>query len=228
MDKVPAPLDAQPVAQCMETLFGIKLAKYPELKNAINSMIRNGLIESVKTPPEGGKDSRGKVFIPKDQLTVLYNATLLHGVFSNAGQVKKIFTEEAVRVEVSQWLSELLIHRHSVVGVGLYPREVSDFINTLTGNADLRTHRLPNPFVELPQLSLGSFTSVMQGLLAQAASLSPGDSMMSAFLEGELEQAWKQAKKLQTDNSLLLKYQALIVSAYEEADDFDKTLDSFR
>ena len=70
--------------------------------------------------------------------------------------------------------------------------------------------RLPNPFHELPQLSIGNVTSVMQALLAQSAVLTDGEIMMLYHLNGELQKAYGAAPSLQTEHPVLSKYQSLI------------------
>ena len=82
------PHSALSLADCVDKLFGLKLSRYPKLKDALNSMSRNGLILHAKTAPMGGKDSRAKVYYPRGQLTTIFNATLLHGVFADPRLVK--------------------------------------------------------------------------------------------------------------------------------------------
>lgn len=224
------PADALSLAECINKLFGLKLARYPKLKHALESMSRNDLIDHVKTAPLGGKNSRGKVFYPRDQLTTIFNATLLHGFFADPKLVKELFLKPDKRLEMAQWLRTLLLDRNSVVGIGLISREVVRFLDLLDSDADLRSIRIANPFVELPQLSLDGVTSVMQGMMVQSAVLSAGDSMVVAYLNGELEQAWTLATALEirpTSHSILDKYRQLIIREYEAAIEFDKTLDLF-
>ena len=222
------PLGTLRLADCIDKLFGLKLSKYPKLKDALESMRRNEIIKAHTTAALGGKNSRGKVYYQKDQLTTIYNATLLYGIFADSLIVRDIFEKTTKRLEMTQWLSSLLQDRNSVVGIGLISQEVVRFLNVLGSDADLREVRLANPFVELPQLSLGSVTSIIQGMLIQSAVLSTGDSMMVAYLNGELERAWKLASELDTDNAILLLYRQLIINEYDAAVEFDETLDFFR
>lgn len=222
------PIGALSLAECVDKLFSLKLAQYPKLKDALNSMVRNKLIDHHKTAPMGGKNSRTKVYYPRDQLTTMFNATLLHGVFADPRLVKNIFIDTGTRQKMAQWLRTLLMDRNSVVGIGLISGEVVRFLEVLRSEDSLREVRLANPFVELPQLSLGGVSSIMQGLLVQGAVLPAGDSMMVAYLNGELERAWHHAKNLKTEHKTLLQYQQLIIQEYEAAVEFDSTLDFFK
>jgi len=70
--------------------------------------------------------------------------------------------------------------------------------------------------------------SLLKTLAAQTAVLSVGDSMMTHYLNGELERAFLAANQVVTDSPLLLKYRDLIISEYQDAKEFDDLLDFLR
>ncbi|MDB1124685.1 hypothetical protein [Vibrio algarum] len=85
---------------------------------------------------------------------------------------------------------------------------------------------LPNPFTELPQLSLSGMTSVTQALIAQSAVLSQGQTMMLHFFNDELELAYNASLNIDCSSPTLDRYRSLIHTRYNEAKSFDSLLDN--
>ena len=151
----------------------------------------------------GAGDGRERWYIHPDDEVLVWNAIVLQGLFG----APKI----------------------SVAGLGLYRHELSLLLDCLV-DSDLTQTKLPNPFVDAwPQMGLGPHQgSLLKTLAAQTAVLSVGDSMMTHYLNGEMERAYLAAKKVVTDSPLLLKYRDLIISEYQDAKEFDDLLDFLR
>ncbi|MBU3008593.1 hypothetical protein [Cobetia amphilecti] len=181
------------------------------------------------TPIGHGCDSRNRVRINPGDVTLLWNAILLQGIFGEPKVVIQLLEQEKMRTELVEWARELFFERQSLAGLGLLRQELIHLLERLP-DADLKTEELPNPFADaLPQMGLGHLQgNVLKGLAAQTAALSQGDSMMAAYLSGDLEKAYQQALPIETDNEVLAKYRKLIIRRYEDATSFDELLDTFR
>ena len=174
-------------------------------------------------------DSRTSVRINPADKTLQWNAVLLQGMFGEPKVVVAILTDPAKRNEYTEWARTLFLDRQSVVGLGLLRQELFEFLDRLP-QADLKAEKLPNPFAEaLPQMGIGPHKgNLLKTLATQTAALSIGDSMMTHYLNGSLEQAYEAACAVVTDNPLLLKYRDLIQVEFQEAKDFDDLLDLLR
>jgi len=187
------------------------------------------LIELDWVPLGVGKESRNRVLINPVHITMLWNAILLQGIFGEPKFVVDLLKPKANRQPLVDWAKELFLERQSLAGLGLLRQELVVFLDRLPV-ADLREETLPNPFADtLPQMGLGHLHgNLLKSLATQTAALSLGDSMMAHYLSGDLEQAYQQACKLQTESDLLLSYRDLVVREYNEAKDFYDLLRSLR
>lgn len=216
-------------AECVCRLFGIKLSHHTKLKNQLNSLTRNKLIKSEKEDSNLTPGSRGKVRIPISELPTVHNAVLLMGIFGDPKNTKRIFEDHVYRAEMANWVEALLFERQSIVGIDLYSEVVHQFIIHFSDETfNLKEHKLPTPFVALPQLALEGKSDIFQALLTQSAMQSASDSMMLAYLNNDIDKAYTLSLSVQTDNPALVKYQQLIQRKYQEAVDFEKTLEIFR
>ncbi|MBR9883492.1 MAG: hypothetical protein GYB21_07465 [Oceanospirillales bacterium] len=213
------------LADAIQKLFGIKLAKHKKFKEQMESLLRSDLIEYTKAPIPFTSSKRNHKFIERRHLTKLHNAALLHAFFPMPKLIAEIFNDQSKRVEKADVITLLLTGRHSVAGIGLLPNEVLGFLEVLKSDQDLTTSMLPNPFQELPQLSFGGISNVMQALLLQSAALSNADSMIAHYLNDDLEQAYKLASGVESDQEIVNLYKRRIIEAYEAASDFDRFLD---
>ena len=227
------------------------LSRHGALRNSLNTLA-NALCPSEKDSVNGGRkisrtkpclislhwqqqelsyhdDSRSSVRINPDDKTLLWNAILLQGVFGEPKVVVDILTDLAKRTEYTEWARTLFLERQSVVGLGLLRQELFGFLQQLPV-ADLKTERLPNPFADvLPQMGMGPHRgNLLKTLAAQTAALSMGDSMMTHYLNDDLEEAYKAACAVNTDNPFLLKYRDRIQAEFKEAKEFDDLLDLLR
>jgi len=219
------------LAQAVDILFGISLSKHPKIKTALTSLVRNKVIESITESPGGGRGSRGQSWVFRDQLNLLHNAVIIQGLFPSLSDIKKLLKSSGKcpdRQKYAGIAQAILIDKQSIVGISLLREEVKLFIDMLGSDIDLSKNKLPSPFETLPQLILPESTSAIQALLAQAAVLSAGDTMMIHYLNNDLKGAWAAAQQLQGDNSILNKYKALIEKKYAEAQEFDELLEIFR
>lgn len=187
------------------------------------------IIELAWQPLAYGKESRNRVQINPEHVTLLWNAILLQGVFGEPKLVVGFLKPKAKREPLVEWAQHLFLERHSVAGLGLLREELLLFLQRLP-LADLSLERLPNPFADvLPQMGIGHLNgNLLKALAAQTAALSQGDSMMAHYLSGDLEQAYRAALGIETSNELLQQYRALIICEYQQASAFDDLLDSLR
>jgi hypothetical protein len=214
------------VSEAAKELFGVKLSKYPKFKNAINALLKPVEIKHEKIEIISAAD-RKKTRIYRDQLTKLFNAVLLQAFFTPA-KIKPIFSNNKARQNAADAIELVMIERQSVLGLGLNAQEMMTFLEMLKGSEDLTITRLPNPFVELPQLSLDGVTNIMKELLTQSAALTECDSMVLHYLNDDIEIAYSKACDINSSNELVNKFKEKITQEYFTAKEFDETLDFFR
>jgi hypothetical protein len=222
--------DTITVAEAIEDhLFGIKLAKFPKFKDAINGLLKSELINHKKEDIDSDTSTgrRRRTLIYRDQLSKLHNAILLQAFFTPL-KIKNIFSDRVERLNAADSIEILMINRHSVLGVGVLSQEMMGFLDCLRSELDLSTTKLPIPFVELPQLSLDGISNVMKELLAQSAAMTESDSMVLSYLDNDLEKAYLLACEVQSSNKLVNKYKQKIIQEYQASLEFEKTLDFFR
>ncbi|HAS6481291.1 TPA: hypothetical protein GRR69_25320 [Vibrio parahaemolyticus] len=206
-------------------LFSVELSEHKSFKDLVYPLIRSKGFLIVNKEQMGIGSEKNHLLIARESLNKFHNAVLLQGFFADSKRVKAIFTDSGKRMEAAEFLNVILAGRQSIIGVGIQSEALEQFINIMKSSVSLSENRLPNPFYELPQLSIGNITSVMQALLAQSAVLSDGETMMLYYLNGDLEKAYEAASSLQTEHPVLSKYQSLISQQYLEANEFDNLLD---
>ncbi|WP_025626916.1 hypothetical protein [Vibrio parahaemolyticus] len=206
-------------------LFSVELSEHKSFKDLVYPLVRSKGFLIVNKEQVGIGSEKNHLLIARESLNKFHNAVLLQGFFADSKRVKAIFTDSGKRMEAAEFLNVILAGRQSIIGVGIQSEALEQFINIMKSSVSLSENRLPNPFYELPQLSIGNITSVMQALLAQSAVLSDGETMMLYYLNGDLEKAYEAASSLQTEHPVLSKYQSLISQQYLEANEFDNLLD---
>ncbi|HAS6902105.1 TPA: hypothetical protein I7286_18930 [Vibrio parahaemolyticus] len=206
-------------------LFSVELSEHKSFKDLVYPLVRSKGFLIVNKEQMGIGSEKNHLIIARESLNKFHNAVLLQGFFADSKRVKAIFTDSGKRMEAAEFLNVILAGRQSIIGVGIQSEALEQFINIMKSSVSLSENRLPNPFYELPQLSIGNITSVMQALLAQSAVLSDGETMMLYYLNGDLEKAYEAASSLQTEHPVLSKYQSLICQQYLEANEFDNLLD---
>lgn len=209
----------------IRALFSIELSEHKSFKDLVYPLVRSKGFLIVNKEQMGVGSEKNHLLIARESLNKFHNAVLLQGFFADSKRVKAIFTDSGKRMEAAEFLNVTLAGRQSIIGVGIQSEALEQFINTMKSSVSLSENRLPNPFYELPQLSIGNITSVMQALLAQSAVLSDGETMMLYYLNGDLEKAYEAASSLQAEHPVLSKYQSLITQQYLEASEFDNLLD---
>ncbi|MHA9725339.1 hypothetical protein [Vibrio parahaemolyticus] len=205
-------------------LFSVELSEHKSFKDLVYPLVRSKGFLIVNKEQMGIGSEKNHLLIARESLNKFHNAVLLQGFFADSKR-KAIFTDSGKRMEAAEFLNVILAGRQSIIGVGIQSEALEQFINIMKSSVSLSENRLPNPFYELPQLSIGNITSVMQALLAQSAVLSDGETMMLYYLNGDLEKAYEAASSLQTEHPVLSKYQSLISQQYLEANEFDNLLD---
>lgn|GEM_PF-2175116 len=217
--------DALSTPEAIRALFSIELSKHKGFKDLVYPLVRYKKFLKVHKVPIGESSSREQLLIDKCSLNKLYNAVLLQGFFADSKRVRDIFSNNVKRKEAADFLETVVCGRQSVIGISLQSEALIEFISNLKSDFSLSDDKMPNPFEQLPQLSLNGKTSLIQVLLVQSAVLSDGDTMMLNFLDGDLKKAYDAACKLESDDQTLIKYKAIIVQKYQEAKEFDKLLD---
>lgn len=217
-------------SEAVKLHFSITLAKHEAMRSDVGYLLKAMHKAGVITLKDEQLTHKKSWRILTKDMCAVRNAVLLQGVFTDAKLVIKLFNSAAERHSHAQWARELLLERQSVASLALAHENLLGFLKLLESGADLKTHELPNPFPEsLPQIGLASYGgNLLRALAVQTAALSVGDNMMLHYLNGELEQAFRCANTLDTDNALLLQYRSLIIREYEHAKEFDDLLDFFR
>lgn len=213
----------------IEILFNLKLSKHPTLKNTLNSYIRN---ETIKMYSEGGSgttNSRGKRYINADQKVKIHNVVVLDAFFGDTKFVKSLFETQAAKERAVDILNLLFHSRSSVADVSFSSTKVDELIDCLTTSCDLNTTQLPNPFEQnkLPQILLPELASLSTLSLGKVAAEESTNSYLNAYLDGNIELAYKTMPSDPTSVSAK-KLNKLIQSRYIELAEFEKTLDLFK
>ncbi|KZY96961.1 hypothetical protein A3746_04370 [Oleibacter sp. HI0075] len=211
------------IPDTIRDLFQIDLASENKfLKDKANSFRRNKLLKVV----EEERVQRKSVHLAPGQDIVLFNALLLDAVFSDPKYVKKIFEKPETRKDATQKLKSLLMERNTVTGIALSSDQTGAMISALEGELDLYTEKLPNPFATLPQVVLGQHTNLLNALLVQASVLDPLDSVLAAYVEGDIDRACELADQL-SDQSAVGPFIGLIRKQQVEVKRFKTLLDDF-
>ncbi|WP_221796213.1 hypothetical protein [Oceanobacter mangrovi] len=211
------------IPEAIRDMFGIESAAESKfLADKANSFHRNKLF---KVEKKSGVQ-RATTYISKEQEVVLFNALLLNSVFTDPKQVKQIFENPKARADAAETLRSMLLNRTTVCGMALASAETTLLVTSLEGNFDLYTEKLPNPFETLPQMLLGPHTNLLNALLAQASVLDPVDSVLAAWVAGDIERAYQLANKI--DNSEpVAPFLDMVRNRYHELQRFSKLLDDF-
>lgn len=211
------------IPEAIRDLFDIDTAAESSfLKDKANSFKRNGLLKV----EEEARVQRNSVYLAQGQETVLFNALVLNAVFPDPKYVKKIFEDRKSRAEASDIISNMLIKRSNVSGIALASAETAALVSYLEGDSDLYSEKLPNPFETLPQLAFGQHTNLLNVLLAQASMLDPLDSVLAAYVAGDIDKACNLAESIK-DQSAAKPFLDLIRKQHQEVKRFTKLLDDF-
>ena len=207
-------------------LFAIHVAKDSQfLKNKANSLVRNGLVKTVKDKHV----QRATVYLEdKSQLTVLHNALIINAIYLDPKEVKRIFEDTAYRAKCAETVNVLLSDMTSIMGVTLQNPMVLELVNALRSGDCLYQIKLPNPFSKLPQVALGSNTGLLQALLVQSSVLATTDSVLIAYLQQDWEKAYELCNHLDDSVLGIRELKQSIDSQLQEASDFDDLLDQMK
>lgn len=213
------------IPDALRVLFGSQvLVELPSLRTKANSFLRNGVV-NFKADLNVHKNTNT---IPESELDTLFNAMLLSSIFADSKEVKAVFFDAEKRANCVEVVKAMFTRQHSLAGIALSSSEASTFIACLEGDFDLRAERLPNPFKTLPQATLGTNTSLLRVLLAQAAILEPMDSILMKYLDGDWLEAKTLIDELDADSSGVAELKAEIEKKIKEAEEVDDLLDFMR
>ncbi|WP_041941343.1 hypothetical protein [Aliivibrio fischeri] len=208
-------------------LFKINLSENKAFKDLVYPLVRSKNFLKIKREQMAINSNKSHILISNESLIKIYNAVLLQGFFADTKRIKDIFMSQAKRKESAEFLDLVVSGRQSILAIEIQSKELTSLIAKLRSKEfDLCNEKLPNPFKELPQLSLNGITSVMQTLLAQSALLTQDESMMIHFFNNDLEKAYASSSLLTSNHPTLFAYQTHIKQKYNEAIEFDNLLDN--
>lgn len=213
------------VSDIVDELFNIQLSKYVNIKEMIDSSIRNKIIVSEKTYHPG--NTRPKIKVANNQRNIINNLIILQGIFTYK-DVKKIIESNNVRKEKAKFLQYLLYEGLTITEVSLIHENANTFFELLLGDDSLYDVRLPLPFDNLPQIAIPEMESVLQALAVKNLSFSTSNSMLAYYLNGELGKAWEVSKDTDFEEELLQSLKFMIQKEYHDSIEFNLLLDSLR
>ncbi len=207
-------------------LFKINLSENKSFKDLVYPLVRSKNFLKIKREQMAINSNKSHILISSDNLIKFHNAVLLQGFFADTKRIKDIFISQEKRKESAEFLELVVNGRQSILAIEVQSKELTTLITKLRSKEfDLCSEKLPNPFKELPQLSLNGITNVMQTLLAQSALLTQAESMMTHFFNNDLEKAYASSSLLTSNDPTLIAYQTHIKRQYNEAIEFDNLLD---
>jgi len=210
------------IPDALKLLFGSDILSHaPSLRTKANSFLRNELLSSQANLIV----HKNKNSIPDTELDTLFNAMLLSSIFADSKEVKAIFCKPDKRQQCAEVAKVMFTRQHSLAGIALSNRQAYEFVACLEGDFDLRAARLPNPFKTLPQASLGSNTSLLRVLLAQAAMLEPMDSILMKYLDGDWLEAQRLVNQLDQSAAGVAELKTEIDRKIRDAEEVDELLD---
>ncbi|MDP2505581.1 MULTISPECIES: hypothetical protein [unclassified Oceanobacter] len=211
------------IPETIRDLFGIDSAEESTvLKDKANSFRRNHLLKVI----EKHRVQRKIVYLVDGQEVVLFNALLLSSIFHDPKHVKKIFEDRKTRNEAATTIRSILLERSNVCGIALTSAAAQELVACLENETDLYSVKLPNPFEILPQIVFGKHTNLLNALFAQASVLDPLDSVLAAYVSGDIDKACYLANKI--ENQVMVKpFVDLIRKQNKERQRFSKLLENF-
>lgn len=209
------------IPEALRKEFGIQNCEC--LRMVANGFVRNKLIKA--DVYDGGE--RKSVRIRDSQLPALHNAIILHALFGDTKVVKAIFVDSIIRRRQAEAASRLFFQRNSLMGVALINEAAQALVDALRSDFDLKRNRLSNPFATLPHQALGNASGLFLAVLAQAGSLSAGDSVLHAYLQGDLLLARERILAIADLPDDMVHLRKHILEKYRQAQEFDDLLDSW-
>lgn len=212
------------ISEAISREFDIKITECEKLRTAVNSLIDNDVIPIERIPGPHHSQRR----LHEQQLPALHNAVLLHALFGDVRLIKAIFNDRSVRCTQAELAAAILFQRNSLMGIALQGTAVQGLVSALRGDLDLRHERLPNPFAILPYQMNGNVGGLLVSLLAQSATVSAGDSVLLAYLQGELGLARQRILAMTELPPELVHLQQRILDDCRDAEELDAFLSNLR
>lgn len=216
--------------EAVQKLFGIKLTKHTKFKTKLSTLEDNGSIYLVKEEPMGAIGSRGKRFYLPSQLNRLHNVILISGFYSKPAIIEDVANNLTRRQEHIVALRELLAGRDRVGDIEFDVEALGCFFDHLELCQSFDDERLPNPFIQLPHVidnGTGQTPCVLDAYNNTDVALTQSERMLAAYLDLEIEKAYKLSKNLESESGTVLKLKYWIEKEYREAQRFDDLLESF-
>ncbi|MEY8198603.1 MAG: hypothetical protein RPS47_05130 [Colwellia sp.] len=211
-------------------LFRIKLTDFPKFKNKIATLEDKACISLEVEKATGATGSRGKRFYLPRQLNRLHNIILISGFYSKPAIVKDVADKLNRRQEHVAALRELLAGRDRIGNIQFDVGALTQFLNCLESCQSLDDQRLPNPFIQLPQVidsGSGQFPCVLDAYNSADMALTQVEKMLAAYLDYDIELAYQLSSSLEDSAGSSLKIKQWIEREYHEAQRFDDVLESF-
>ncbi len=217
-------------SEAIQKLFGIKLTGFAKFKDKIITLENKACIHCENEMAMGGKHSRGKRSYLPSQLNRLHNVVLIAGFYSKPAIVKDVADNLSRRQEHVTALRELLAGRERVGDIQFDVAALASFLDRLELCQSIDDERLPNPFIKLPQVidnGTGQLLSVLDVYSDADVQLSKVERMLAAYLNLDLDVAYKLSNELDAASGVSLQLKQRIQRDYCEAQHFDDLLESF-
>lgn len=217
-------------SRAIKVLFDISLSKYPKFKDKLTTLEDNGSLIINKQASSGAVGSRGKRYYQSCHFNRLYNVVLISGFYSVPSIVLDMVSNYSRRKQKAEMLQELLLGLDRVGMISFEPEKLLLFFRALKDCVSLDDCRLPNPFIQLPQVTdngLGKYPSVLELFTPEIAQASKVDKMIVFYLSGDLNSARNISETLSPEGGSALKIKQWIEHEYREAQEFSTLLKSF-
>jgi hypothetical protein len=212
------------------TLFRIKLTDFPKFKNKIATLEDKECISLEVEKSTGATGSRGKRYYFPKQLNRLHNIILISGFYSKPAIVKDVADNLNRRQEHVVALRDLLAGRDRVGDIQFDVDALAQFFDSFESLQSLDDERLPNPFIQLPQVidnGTGQFPCVLDAYNSADMAITQLEKMLAAYLNYDIELAYTLSEALDTETGPASKVKQWIKREYHEAQRFDDLLESF-
>jgi hypothetical protein len=217
-------------SEAIQLLFGVKLTGFAKFKDKIITLENKECINFEHEMAMGGANSRGKRSYLPSQLNRLHNVVLISAFYSEPAIVKALVDKLNHRQDRALALRELLAGRDRVGDIQFNTNALTSFLDRLEVCCSLDDERLPNPFIQLPQVidnGTGKSPCVLDAYNSTDLALTQSERMLAAYLDLDIELAYQLSTTLDSESNTIHKLKQWIEREYREAQRFDDLLGSF-